>query len=48
MIILYYQYEYALLRTSFLEVRSLCTAFYDDADNAYYDGHYNEYVRLFV
>ena len=33
-----------LLRTSFLEVCILCTAFYDNADNAYYNGHNNEYV----
>ena len=44
MIILYYSYDYALLRTSFLEVCILCTAFYDNADNAYYNGHNNEYV----
>ena len=36
-----------LLRTSFKEVRILCTAFYDNADNAYYNGHNNEYVLYY-
>ena len=37
-----------LLRTSFLEVCILCTAFYDNADNAYYNGHNNDCIILFV